>query len=75
MLDLEAATPPSCDHMHCAVHTLQLAVPNGLKKESNPLLAKLQAIAKEACTPKIHEQLKGRVGLVAVIDQETRWTG
>ena len=33
-LDLEASCPPCCEHMHCASHTLQLAVGDGLKHKS-----------------------------------------
>ena len=28
---LESVIPPSCEHMQCAVHTLQLAVNDGIK--------------------------------------------
>ena len=72
-LDLEVTVPPSVDHMRCAVHTLQLAVRDGIRETAKPILTKLRAVAKEARSPKINEQLKWRMGLVAILDQETCW--
>ena len=72
-LDLESSVPINCEHMRCAVHTLQLAIHDGLKKTAYGVIAKLRNVAKEAQSPKIKEQLRRRSKKVALLDQETRW--
>ena len=47
---------------------------DGLKRrEALNLVARLRNIAIAARTPKIAEILKGKTGLTAILDQETRW--
>ena len=72
-LDLESSVPINCEHMRCAVHTLQLAIQDGLKKTASEVIAKLRNVAKGARSPKISEQLHRRAKKVALLDQETRW--
>ena len=61
-------------HMRCAVHTLQLAVRDGLKhKATDKVLTKGRKVAAAARTSKIDAVLKRRLGKSAVIDQATRW--
>ena len=65
---------PVVKHMRCAVHTLQLAIHDGLKeKHAQNLISKIRQIALVARTPKIDKILKRRVGKGAVINQATRW--
>ena len=72
-LDLQSLVPINCEHMRCAVHTLQLAIHDGLKNTASGVIAKLRNVAKEAQSPKIKEQLRRRSKKVALLDQETRW--
>ena len=72
-LDLESSVPINCEHMRCAVHTLQLAINDGLKETASGVVAKLRNVAKEARSPKINEQLRRRAKKVALLDQETQW--
>ena len=47
---------------------------DGLKRrEALNLVARLRNIAIAARTPKIVEILKGKTGLTAILNQETRW--
>ncbi|XP_077975500.1 uncharacterized protein LOC144431349 [Styela clava] len=62
------------EHMRCAVHTLQLAIRDGLKeKHVHTLLSKLRQTSVMARTPKKDAILKRRTGKGAIIDQATRW--
>lgn len=62
------------EHMRCAVHTLQLAVRDGLKeKHVHTLISKLRQVVVIARTPKVDAILKRRAGKGAIIDQATRW--
>lgn len=64
----------SIKHMRCAVHTLQLAIRDGLKeKRTATLLSKIRQVTIACRTPKIDAILKRRLGKGAVIDQATRW--
>ena len=73
-LDLESSVPINCEHMRCAVHILQLAIHDGLKKTASGVIAKLRHVAKEALSPKINQQLRRRrAKKVALLNQETRW--
>jgi len=61
-------------HMRCAVHTLQLAIRDGLKDtHSRNLIGKLRHVATTARTLKIDAILKKRAKKGAIIDQATRW--
>ena len=62
------------EHMQCAVHTLLLAIRDGLKeKHAQNLISKIRQVVLVGRTSKIDEILKRRVGKNAVIDQATRW--
>lgn len=61
-------------HMHCAVHTLQLAIRDGLQEgHAAALIEKLRKLATAARTPKVDSTLKRRAGKGVIIDQVTRW--
>lgn len=61
-------------HMRCVVHTLQLAIRDGLKGvHAANLIGKLRKVAIAARSPKIDSILKRRCGKGALIDQVTRW--
>ena len=60
--------------MRCAVHTLQLAIRDGLQeKHVNRLVTKVRHVAITARTPKIDAILKRKIKKGAIIDQATRW--
>ena len=60
--------------MRCAVHTLQLAIRDGLKDHhAANLIGKLRQVAVAARTPKIDATVKRRAGKGAVLDHATRW--
>ena len=60
--------------MRSTVHTLQLAIRDGLKDHhAADLIGKLRQVAIAARMPKINAILKRRVAKGAVIDQATRW--
>ena len=70
----EASNLCLIQHMRCAVHTLQLAIRNGLKKRSvASLISKFRQVAKAARTTQIDSILKKHSGMGAILDQETRW--
>ena len=61
-------------HMRCAVHTLQLAIRDGLKeKQVKQLITKLRQAATIARTPKIAIILKRKKNKRTIIDQATKW--
>lgn len=61
-------------HMRCGVHTLQLAIQDGLKQSRiKDVLGRARKLAVELRTPKINEVLKRKHSVVAVLDQDTRW--
>lgn len=61
-------------HMRCAVHTLQLAIRDGLKDHhAATLIEKLRQVAVAARTPKIDAILKRRARKGIILDQSTRW--
>ena len=60
--------------MQCAVHTLQLAICDGLKgRHASKLIGIVRSIAIRARNLKIDAILKRRVKIGAIIDQSTRW--
>ena len=60
--------------MRCGVHTVQLAIQDGLKQRGiRDVLGRARNVAVELRTPKINEILKRKHKLVAVLDQATRW--
>ena len=69
-----AARMTKIHHMRCAVHTLQLAVRDGLKEpQTASLVSKVRNMATAARAPKLHAILQRRAGKGAIIDQATRW--
>ena len=72
--DLLVGPTDRIQHMRCAVHTLQLAIGDGLKdRHTAAVIGRLRAVAKEARHSKINEEIKRRANKVALLDQETRW--
>ena len=60
--------------MRCAVHTLQLAICDGLKgRHASKSIGIVKSIAICARNLKIHAILKRRVKIGAIIDQNTTW--
>ena len=60
--------------MRCAVHTLQLAICDGLKgRHASKLIGIVRSIAIRARNLKIDAILKKRVKIGAIFDQNTRW--
>ena len=60
--------------MRCAIHTLQLAVCDGLKgRYASKLIVIVRNIAIRARNLKIDAVFKRRVKIGAIIDQNTRW--
>ena len=73
-LNLEELVPHRIEHMRCAVHTLQLAVHDALKEpQVANVIGKLKAVAVEARTPIIDEEVKSMAGKSALLANETRW--
>ena len=73
-LDDDAAGDISIAHMRCAAHTLALAVKDGIEeRQTSRVIAKVRDIVKILRTPKIHEKLKRKAKLTAIVDVETRW--
>ncbi|XP_044134821.1 AP-4 complex subunit mu-1 isoform X1 [Bufo gargarizans] len=61
-------------HMRCAVHTLQLAIRDGLKdRHAATLISKLRQVTVAARAPKTDAILKRRAGKGANLDKTTRW--
>ncbi|KAM4701935.1 LOW QUALITY PROTEIN: uncharacterized protein O3C94_002843 [Discoglossus pictus] len=70
----EALKISTIHHMQCAVHTLQLAIRDGLKdRHAATLIGKLRQVTVAARAPKIDVILKRRSGKGAILDQTTRW--
>lgn len=70
----EASKLCQIKQMRCAVHTLQLAIRDGLKEpHAASLIGKFRQAAIAARTPKIDAILRRRAGKGAIIDQATRW--
>ena len=60
--------------MQCAIHTLQLAISDGLKgRHASKSIVIVRSIAIRARNLKIDAILKRRVKIGAIIDQSTRW--
>lgn len=72
---VEAAVQHSTiHHMRCAVHTLQLAIRDGLRQpHASTLVGRVRNIAVAAKTPKLDAILKRCAGKGAVLEQATRW--
>lgn len=71
---LELSLPICISHIRCGVHTLQLAIMDGLKNPGAAnLVGRIRQVAVELRTPKLAEKLKKDGQLMAVLDQETRW--
>ena len=70
----EASKLCQIKHMRCAVHTLQLAIRDGLKDpQASNLIGKLRQVAVAARTPKNDAIINRRAGIGAILDQVTRW--
>ncbi len=74
MEELVTSLPDSIVHVRCGVHTLQLAIQDGLKNaNAESMITRIRNLAIDLRTPKISEKVK-KAGLrKAVLDQETRW--
>lgn len=71
---LEYSLPPTITHIRCGVHTLQLAIMDGLKNPgATSIVRRIRNVAVELRTPKVAEKLKSEGHLMAILDQETRW--
>jgi hypothetical protein len=71
---VQLSLPVTISHVRCAMHTLQLAVLDGLKNHhAAGLISKIRSVATEARTPKVNEYMRREVKLSAVLDQDTRW--
>lgn len=71
----EASKLSLIQHMRCVVHTLQLAVKDGLKEHNvATVIRRLRQVATAARTPKIDSIVKKHSGLGAILDQDTRWS-
>lgn len=61
-------------HMRCVVHTLQLAIRDGLKgRPAATMISRFRKVATSARTPKIDSIVRKHAGMGAILDQETRW--
>ena len=61
-------------HMHCAVHTLQLAIKDGLKLPNcDKLLTKTRHIVTKLLSPNILSLLEKRGKKRPILDMTTRW--
>lgn len=71
--DFEQSFGKGIEHVRCGVHTLQLAIREGLSSSNFSLfIGRARSVATSARTPSIAKVLKRRTGKVAVIDQATR---
>ncbi|GFG29456.1 hypothetical protein Cfor_08213, partial [Coptotermes formosanus] len=70
----EALKLATIHHMRCAVHTLQLAIRDGVKdRHAATLIGKLRRVTVATRAPKTDAILKRRAGKGAILDQTTRW--
>ena len=61
-------------HMRCAVHTLQLAIRDGLKQpQCEKLLTKTRHIVAKLCSPNVLALLEKRERKRPVLDTAARW--
>jgi hypothetical protein len=73
MEEIENAMPDTISHVRCGVHTLQLAIQDGLKQpQAAAMIGKIRNLAVELRTPKLAEKVKKAGHRMAVLDQETR---
>ncbi len=73
MEEIENAMPDTISHVRCGVHTLQLAIQDGLKHPlAAGMIGKLRNLAVELRTLKLAEKVKKAGHRMAVLDQETR---
>jgi hypothetical protein len=73
MEEIENAMPDTISHVRCGVHTLQLAIQDGLKHPlAAGMIGKIRNLAVELRTPKLAEKVKTAGLRMAVLDQETR---
>lgn len=71
---VKMSLPVTISHVRCAMHTLQLAILDGLDSQhAKGLIGKIRAVATEARTPKVSEYMKKEMKLTAFLDQDTRW--
>ena len=72
--EISEAVPHQILHMRCAVHTLQLAILDGLKKtNSGTIISHVRRVVKKALVPKLYESLKEATGICVILDNDTRW--
>ena len=73
MEEIENAMPDTISHVRCGVHTLQLAIQDGLKHpQAAGMISKVRNLAVELRTSKLAEKVKKAGHRMAVLDQETR---
>jgi hypothetical protein len=73
MEEIENAMPDTISHVRCGVHTLQLAIQDGLKHPlAAGMIGKIRNLAVELRTPKLAEKVKKAGHRMALLDQETR---
>jgi hypothetical protein len=73
MEEIENAMPDTISHVRCGVHTLQLAIQDGLKQpQAAAMIGKIRNLAVELRTPKLAEKVKKAGHRMALLDQETR---
>lgn len=69
-----AAKLSTIHHMRCAVHTLQLAIRDGLRQPyAANLVGRVRNIAVAARTLKLDGILKRRAGKGSILNQATAW--
>ena len=70
----EASELNKIKHMRCVVHTLQLAIRDGLQlRHAATLISKLRQVVTAARTPKIDAILQRSAGKGTILDQAIRW--
>jgi hypothetical protein len=86
MEEIENAIPDTISHVRCGVHTLQLAIQDGLKQpqaaamigkirkqpQAAAMIGKIRNLVVELRTPKLAEKVKKAGHRMALLDQETR---
>lgn len=66
--------PCKVDHGRCGAHTLQLGVLDGTKGSfASTIVGRAHNLATEARKPLVREFIKSKTGLVAILENDTRW--
>ena len=73
-MDLEDIASVGIQHQRCAVHTLQLAIKDGINTScANNLIAAARAIVRVGRSPHINEFIQKENGKSLILDNDTRW--